>query len=176
MVLLPHALVGAAIGAAVKNPVLSLLVGIVSHHVLDAFPHLDYGSRVIRKSGPRYLGRKPEFSPDSPRKFDETFWKILFVDFTIAWSVFLWIFYRLPQNLWVSVFCGAFGSLLPDVISFYPPLVRKFTKKFRWAAGISQIHNFFHWGLPVRNVFWGVFWQANVSIGALVYISRFLVH
>lgn len=175
MILSPHALVGAAIGAAVKNPVLSFFVGVISHHILDAFPHLDYGSRVIKKSGPRYLGRKPDLSPDSPRKSDEIFWKILFIDFTVAWSVFLWIFYRMPEHLRISVFCGAFGSLLPDVISFYPPLVRKFTKKFQWAAGISRIHNFFHWGLPIKNIFLGVFWQVIALVGALVYISRFLV-
>ncbi|MCL4406193.1 MAG: hypothetical protein M1586_00765 [Patescibacteria group bacterium] len=174
MVLLPHALVGAAIGAAVRNPVLGFCLGILSHHLMDAFPHVDYGSRVIAKSGPRFLGRRPDLKPDSPRRFDETFWKILFVDFTVAWSIFLWIFYRLPSDLWLSVFFGTFGSLLPDVLSFYPPLTRVFVKKYRIAAFIANIHNFFHWGLPIKGIFWGVFWQILFAGSALYYLIKII--
>jgi hypothetical protein len=174
MVLLPHALVGAAIGIAVKNPVWSFLLGILSHHLMDAFPHIDYGSRLLVKSGPRFLGRKPGVRPDSPRRFDETFWKILFVDFTVAWSIFLWIFYRLPTSLWLSVFFGAFGSLLPDVISFYPPLMKVLVKKSRLAALTANIHTFFHWGVPVKEWFWGIFWQILFSGSSLCYIIRFI--
>jgi hypothetical protein len=174
MVLLPHALVGAAIGVAVKNPVGGFFIGVISHYLMDSFPHIDYGSRVIKHSGPKFLGRKPDLKADSPRKFDETFWKILFVDFTLAWSIFLWIFYRLPEALWTSVFFGTIGSLLPDVISFYPPLTLRFVKKYKWAEYISKVHNFFHWGLPTTEIFWGVLWQLLFTGAAIYYISRFV--
>jgi hypothetical protein len=174
MVLLPHALVGAAIGVAIRNPVWSFFLGIISHHLMDSFPHIDYGSRVIINSGPRFLGRKPDLKADSSRKFDETFWKVLFVDFTVAWSIFLWIFYKLPENLWMSVFFGAIGSLLPDVIGFYPPFTKRFVKKYKLARFISEIHNFFHWGLPTKEIFLGVFWQFLFSCLALCYIARFI--
>lgn len=174
MVLLSHAVVGAAIGVAVKNSLWSFLIGILSHHLMDSFPHIDYGSRLIKESGPRFLGQKPKLKPDSPRKFDETFWKILFVDFSVAWTVFLWIFYRLPENLWLSVFFGALGALLPDVIAFYPPFVKAATRKYKWAAFIAEIHSVFHWALPIKSLFWGFFWQIAFTASALGYIARFI--
>ncbi len=47
MVLTPHILIGAAIGAKIRNPFLISALGILSHLILDKIPHWDYHNKGI---------------------------------------------------------------------------------------------------------------------------------
>ena len=49
MILLVHLLFGAAIGSAVKNVSLGLLLAYLSHYLLDIIPHVDYPIKNIKE-------------------------------------------------------------------------------------------------------------------------------
>ncbi len=42
MILLVHMLFGAAIGSAIKNPILAVMLALLGHYFLDIFPHVEY--------------------------------------------------------------------------------------------------------------------------------------
>jgi len=47
MVLTPHILIGAAIGARIRHPLLIIGLGLLSHLILDKLPHWDYHNKGI---------------------------------------------------------------------------------------------------------------------------------
>ena len=53
MVLVPHMLVGAAIGSQVSSYWLAFLFGLMSHYLLDSLPHWDYLQK-FKINLPRY--------------------------------------------------------------------------------------------------------------------------
>ena len=60
MLLTPHILVGVAIITLVQNPILGLIFVLLSHYLLDLFPHTEYSVKNIRnrqwsKSSPDFL-------------------------------------------------------------------------------------------------------------------------
>jgi len=46
MILTPHIIVGAVIGAKIKKPFLIIILGFLSHFILDAIVHWDYPMRL----------------------------------------------------------------------------------------------------------------------------------
>ena len=46
MIITPHLLVGAAIGAKTHNLGLIIILGLLSHLILDKIPHWDYGEKL----------------------------------------------------------------------------------------------------------------------------------
>ena len=46
MILTPHILIGAAIGAQTSNVWVAFLLGLISHYLVDAFPHWEYLAEV----------------------------------------------------------------------------------------------------------------------------------
>src|SRR3989304_8260259 len=52
MILTPHVLIGALIGAQTTNPLAAFVFGLVSHYLIDKIPHWDYDIKKIEeKSG-----------------------------------------------------------------------------------------------------------------------------
>ncbi|MCX6723858.1 MAG: hypothetical protein NT155_01630 [Candidatus Staskawiczbacteria bacterium] len=49
MILLVHLLFGAAIGSAIKNIPLAIILAFLSHYFLDLFPHIEYPIENLRK-------------------------------------------------------------------------------------------------------------------------------
>ena len=49
MILLVHLLFGAAIGSAVNNIWLAIILAFLSHFLLDLMPHIDYPLKNIEK-------------------------------------------------------------------------------------------------------------------------------
>ncbi len=49
MILLAHLLLGAAIGTAVKNPILAVILALLSHYLLDLLPHIEYPIENIKQ-------------------------------------------------------------------------------------------------------------------------------
>ena len=47
MILAPHIIVGAIIGAKIKKPFLVIILAFLSHFVLDAIPHWDYSITLL---------------------------------------------------------------------------------------------------------------------------------
>lgn len=53
MLVTNHVLSGAVIGAAVRRPVLALVLGVASHFVLDSVPHWgEFGNKMLRVAVP----------------------------------------------------------------------------------------------------------------------------
>lgn len=120
MVLTTHALVGAAIGKFVPNPVLQILILIPLHYTMDHFRHGEY------------LGKKSTFR--------DTTWKValdLFTGLTIIISSAY--FLNSNKEILFSMLTGALISMFPDLLTvLYWKLNFKFLKK------IYQFHQFVH--------------------------------
>lgn len=90
-----HALVGAAIGAQIANPIVSLPLALISHFLGDKLPHWDVMTEK-GKSWPRLLG---ESAVD------------VVVGFMAVGLIFLW-WLRVPNP--AEVLVAAFFAQLPD--------------------------------------------------------------
>ncbi len=119
MVLFTHAVVGGAIGVALRShPVSAFLFGFLSHFVLDAMPHWDYHLESSRKhsSGDRLQGN---FVMNRSFVFDLI--KIGTDLLTGAVIVYLFLYgdvLNISAFLVQGTFWGMVGGVLPDVLQF----------------------------------------------------------
>ena len=98
MIITPHMLVGAAIGAHCDNIWAAFCFGLISHYLLDALPHWDYLKRV-KISNPDHL-------------------KKIGLDFILGGLLVLFLTWSSPQKFFILVALGA--ALLPDCLeTFY---------------------------------------------------------
>ncbi len=131
MVIIPHMLIGAAIGVHSKNIGAAFLFGLISHYLADMLPHWEY------LDSPKLEGIKGLLK--------------IFLDFLIASSLVIFLVWDYPEKALIISF-AIFGSLLPDFLMFaYVNLKLKFLKIPQDIH--SKIHNsktFSFWqGLPV---------------------------
>jgi len=49
MIIISHLLFGAAIGSAIKNPILAIILAFLGHYLLDFLPHIEYSIANIKK-------------------------------------------------------------------------------------------------------------------------------
>ncbi|MBI5742500.1 MAG: hypothetical protein HZA25_01515 [Candidatus Niyogibacteria bacterium] len=114
MILFTHAAVGAAAAEITNNPAVAIALGFASHFILDAIPHWDYELRSLR------------VNPENGSKYDMEIGRDFAIDFLkIALDALLGtaaglLFYGawLTPGDYFTVFCGAAGGLLPDVLQF----------------------------------------------------------
>lgn len=108
MVLTPHLIVGAAIGARIQSLGLIVILGILSHFILDKLPHWDYSNNGISN-----FRKTRNFKALTLDLFKIT------VDGTIGITIvalLVWhagLFFD-SKNL-VFVFIGMLSSTLPDI-------------------------------------------------------------
>lgn len=141
MVITPHLLIGAAIGAKIKNFGWIIILGIISHFILDKIPHWDYGEKTIVK-----------FRENKSLKLLILFLVELFIDCSIGLSVaaiIIWQKNLLELKYLIFIVFGILISLLPDVILgfvwiFYKNL-RPFSKKY-----INFHEKIFHSGKIIK--------------------------
>jgi hypothetical protein len=114
MILSVHAVFGAAVASFVPtHPVLAFCLGFTSHLVLDAVPHRDY-KLISIESG---LDNKLQLT-DNPYKKKNLTRDISLVFFDAIFGFCLaFIFFFNPEYPLIF-FLGAFGSLLPDFLTF----------------------------------------------------------
>lgn len=108
MIITPHLLIGAVIGAKINHFGWIIVLGIVSHLILDRIPHWDYGKRVEK----------------IPR--DKNFKKNLFVEFLkigvdglVGLIIVILIIWQkdMMKSAYLSfIFVGIFASILPDIL------------------------------------------------------------
>lgn len=120
MILTPHILIGALVGAQSANPIAALVFGIVSHYLLDQIPHWEYDVEKIEQKASGLKIVKPwlKIALD-----------VLFPVFVIGWLA------PNEQILLIS-WAGAIGGALPDFLQF-----------LRWRIPSSKIllwHKTFH--------------------------------
>lgn len=123
MIFTPHIVVGATIGAKTQNLGLIVILGLITHFVMDKVPHWDYvwlGIKKFRKD----KDFKALFSDLLKIAVDCTFG--LLIVFFVLWYKGLLDFNYLPFILF-----GIFFSTLPDIIlglAWFLP--KKSVKKF----------------------------------------------
>ena len=119
MIIIPHMLVGAAIGVYSKNIETAFLFGLASHYLLDFLPHWEY------------------FTEAKVSKISDVL-KIL-ADFFIGLALVSLLLWDSPGKI---IIAGAiFGSLLPDVLCFLSNMYDGFGSK------ILRVHFNFHYQL-----------------------------
>ena len=135
MVITPHMLVGAAVGAQSPNVWAAFIFGLLSHFLLDMLPHWDYLDRL-----------------KITKIVDLIKIGLDFILGTIIVLVFVWTF---PQKLLI-IFAIA-GALLPDILVFlYAHL------KIKWLKPFFQFHHKVHY--CKRLSFWQGFPSALIII------------
>jgi len=119
MIFTTHIIVGGTTGSIINNPYLAFAGGFISHHIIDAIPHLDPGS----------------FTRLQPKK---KFWEVpkiiavIFADVAVGSVVFylLWRYAGYP----LPMLAGAVGAVISDVVDNGPwqDTIRKYSpfKKF----------------------------------------------
>lgn len=140
MVLTPHILSGAALGANVQNPWIVAGLSIVLHFLFDMLPHGDYLNKKSR------LGE---------------FWKVA-VDLTLGLALVFWIVnFRgiADENMLENIALGIFFSLLPDGTTFlyiwmkmkFLHPIKKFHERLHYHPEFSPKRQF-----RLRNNLWDI--------------------
>lgn len=138
MLTVPHLLVGAAIGSAIPDDlagnVLALGFGWLAHYVLDTIPHWE---RVIDPFG------DDDFKTTLPvKKWPRRVFYQAVADVTLAFLILLAVINWQGSGLpfWrESIFWGAIGGIMPDLIDNAP-----FWNRFLIKLPIIRSENHFH--------------------------------
>ena len=110
MILTPHAIIGAVIGAKTHNLGLIVILGIFSHALLDHLPHWDYTNNGIRNFY-------------ETKNFKALFIDLfkIFLDGLLALVIILVIIFKnglFDSDYIIFVVLGIFFSILPDILLF----------------------------------------------------------
>lgn len=127
MVISTHSVVGGVTAGVLTGvPFLGFLVGILTHYILDYFPHWDYRLRTTHGEA---MNAKNLY-------FDLT---RLILDAFLA-LVFLSIVFWFGSLSLIVVLSGALGGILPDIFQLiYKKIIK--TEPFE---SFQKIHDFFH--------------------------------
>lgn len=154
MILAPHMMVGGIIGDLVDNIPLALLIGIISHFVFDAIPHLETSTF---KS---YFGRKEGDKLVKAEMIFEVFEIIIGL-------ILIYFFWKNHQYQW-PIFFGALGAILPDLIDnvpFWSWKLRKYPifKQTHW------LHENLHFDLKPR------YWYLGLPVYIVIILALIMV-
>jgi hypothetical protein len=136
MILATHALVGAAIGEHINNPVLIIAGSFAIHYILDTLRHGEYLDTM-----------------EDRKAFKDGIWKValdLLIGFLI---IFLIIFWKRPDTIQIkNILLGAVASIFPDFLTFLYWMLRydflkKIYKFHDWLHGLSRHSEKREWNL-----------------------------
>jgi len=108
MIITPHLLIGAAIGAKIKNIGWIIVLGLLSHLILDKIPHWDYGSKTMKR-----------FAESKSYKILFIFFLKLLIDGLTGLIIVIFIiWYRKMMKLehLTPILIGMFFAILPDIL------------------------------------------------------------
>jgi hypothetical protein len=165
MILSVHAIFGAAVASLVPNhPVFGFGFGFVSHFVLDAIPHKDYKLISLEADA----NNKPKLINNIYRKFSLARDIILVsVDALIGFILAFLLFFN--PDYPIIFFLGAFGSLLPDFLTFLYLIIRHKSLQLFFNFHVMTVHSKF---ILKLNQITGVTFQF-FTIGILISILFF---
>jgi len=129
MVLTPHILVGAAIGAKTQNLGLIVILAIISHFILDRIPHWDYSNKELET-----------FSQNKSCKTLFNFFLKIAIDGLMGLIIVIFIIWQKniinPKYLFY-VLIGISASLLPDILLGF---AKFFSNKSRVLRVYKNLH------------------------------------
>ncbi len=148
MFLTVHGAIGVIIGQQVNNPVLALIVGLISHYLFDLIPHGD---------------------TNAPKKWDNLIHLafIALIDIFIMTLMLLWLGFKIDLGN-LSVCAGFLGAVIPDFLQGIYFLSGK-----KYFILHQKFHNFFHYLIADKyewNFFTGIILQVIFLIIILTYI------
>ncbi len=154
MILFPHMLVGAAIGAKIHSGVWIFILAIIAHFLADTLPHWDYISgRLENIKGKKFI----------------IFLTKSFIDLFFG-AIIIWYFFN-PSPYLPFIFFGALVSVLPDGLTL---LNRLTGQRFAILRQIYAFHEKIH--QPVKKtsfafnfIFQGIF---SLFIIAVLFFLR----
>ncbi len=109
MILTPHIIVGATIGAKTQNLGLIVILALITHLIMDKIPHYDYDLPAVFREFRKNKKIKPLLSDFVKMAIDVTVG--LSLTFVVLWYKNFLSFDYLPFILF-----GIFISILPDII------------------------------------------------------------
>lgn len=148
MLLTPHILIGVAIITKVQNPILGLLLVLLSHYFLDCFPQQEYSIKNIKE-----------------RRWNKSFLDFLRVFFDISFGVLLILLLSESSSF---ILAAAFLAILPDGFTLLNLIIPK--------NKLLEIHNTFHQKLNnfFNNkkipAFWGIVSQVAAMALAIYFL------
>lgn len=149
MFLTVHATAGAIIGQSTGNIWLGLIVGFISHYLLDIIPH---GDDV-------FLYDKFNFT----QKDVELVIKVGLVDGLIMTILFAFLYWQGTITLTLPILAAVGGSIFPDFLSgLY------FLTRHPWLKGYHSWHSDLHGILKLRVSFWPGFFIQLVTLWLLL--------
>ncbi len=165
MILATHAVVGAAIGRLIPNPLVAFLVGFVSHFAIDAIPHWQYRlASMVHRNGPM------EDDMVINRKF---IWDLARTGLDFAAGMVLSILLFQGTNnlshISIPLVAGAVGGVLPDALQFAYFKIRRepFTT-------LQKLHNRAHSKEHLNAFPYGLVWQTLVAAIAVI-VSKLIL-
>lgn len=162
MVITPHLLIGAVIGAEIKHFGWIIVLGLLSHFVLDKIPHWDYGKKVEK----------------IPR--DKNFKKNLFVEFLkigvdgliglVIVVPIIWQKDMINPEYIFFILVGVLASLLPDILLGASKLFYIYNKFKKISKSYADFHHkFLHHPKHIRKpTLLGLGTEIIVSIVAIL--------
>ena len=154
MIIVAHSLVGAAVATKTDNLAVAFLLGMATHFILDAIPHLDPGT-IFNPFG------KPNV------KWPKVVYLFVLLDFAITATIFYLL--RDHPDLNLMIF-GALGAVSIDVIENFPIKVIRDLPVFRQ---IQWLHRKVHFWLPTEKWYWGAITSTIVIGGTIWYLLKF---
>jgi hypothetical protein len=146
MLLTPHAVMGATVGALIDKPVLALPVAIASHYLLDAVPH--------------WQETLPPYTPHAGT------WVRIPIDIGLGAGLATLIARRRPADA-PRICAAAVAAVLPDVDSLLPASFRD--------KSIGPLGRYLRWHVDIQREtasLWGVLPQLVVALGGLALSAR----
>lgn len=151
MLLTPHVLLGAAIGARISNPGAIFALSFAGHYLLDALPHYEYGI-------PGLKGKLPD-----NKKIFIDFLKLA-ADLCLGAGLALFLTWDSPFR--TGAILGMLSALIPDALLFlywrYPE--SKFLKIF------ALPHRACHYLKNLSPAWLGISTEITVSIATIFYL------
>lgn len=152
MLFTTHALVGATIGNITNNPLVAVILGIISHHLLDYIPHYDPGSFYYGKKSPNNL---------TPQQL---YMAVIDVSMGIGYLAMIVVVINHNTNLlW-----GALGGVLPDLVD-NTPVAKDIFRKFWFGNKYHNFHEKFHTTMPWQKALAGLGGQLLIMLICLWY-------
>lgn len=155
MLITPHILAGTALGLAVGNPVAGFALGLASHFILDAVPHVDPGTWHY-------------YEPFSTHGLDVRDFTTGLLDVAAATFGFLVLSGHAPIAAAAPI-AGAIGGALPDSLV----LVGLFFKELPKKKGIKWYYDLvekYHYTAKPSQWVLGVATQFAVILGSVWFI------
>ncbi|EKD55958.1 MAG: hypothetical protein ACD_58C00327G0002 [uncultured bacterium] len=154
MLLTPHVLVGASIGALTDNLALIILLAFVSHFVLDMLPHADWGMW---------------HSYEKNFKLTLKDYILVAIDIlgVLIFTYVLWNNADRNNNILI----GAFFAILVDLIDNVP-FWKNYFRKLPIFSQMHQLHVRIHYQLDKKYWIWGVVTQIIIIAICFVYVNN----